>query len=85
MGQAHGRYNYDAWESVSKAIEERMEKERNLVQEMKDYKPLQKFFSFVPVLINVEKNVTLLKEIEKAYKKECGMLSMARNIEMPEA
>ena len=31
MGQAHGRYNYDAWESVSKAIKTRMEKERDLV------------------------------------------------------
>ena len=51
---------------------------------MQDYKPLQKWFSFVPVLINAQRNITVLKEIEKAYKKESGMISMAANISVPQ-
>ena len=84
MGQAHQKYDYDAWVSVSNAIQERMEKEQSLVQEMKEYQPLQKWFSFIPVLSNVSKNVTILKDIEKLYKKESGMDRITKQVSVPQ-
>ena len=60
-----------------------MDKEKVMVKEMKDYKPLQKYFSFVSTMSNDKKNFTVLKEIEKAYKKDNGMVSMSKNITMP--
>ena len=37
LGQAHGRYDWDAWESVSKALHARMEMEKMLSTKVTGY------------------------------------------------
>ena len=67
LGQAHGTYNQDAWESVSTALKARMELERGLSTEMTNYTNLKKEMQIIICLSKSERNLRKLADLDSIY------------------
>ena len=85
LGQAHGNYSLDAWESVAKALKNRMRLENMLSTQMTDYLPLQKEIQIIMFLSKSERTLRKLADIESMFKKnKSDMFSLSTADEEPD-
>jgi hypothetical protein len=67
MGKAHGTYDIEAWESVSKAITTRMNKEKQLNDELAKCKILKVSSQLVSVTLLSIANIKNVKDINNIW------------------